>query len=69
MHFNLAELISILLRDFHNSGLQPSRHWMKGIDSIINLQLLAWLPLAENAIGVHADVLIEFGGIAGVVNV
>lgn len=53
MHFNFPDFY------LNDSSLQPSREWMIGINTIINLKLSSSFPLAKNAVRWYPNILIK----------
>ena len=60
---------ALLVLNIGNPALEPARIGMICVNSIIDGNFLARLPLREDSVGSHVDVLVISAGPAGVVNV
>lgn len=63
VNFNFSYEIRLwLVLEISNPSLNPTGACMKGIDSVIDMDLFAWFPLREDAIGPEIQKLIVFVG-------
>jgi hypothetical protein len=70
VYFDFLDLVlCLMLLNLYNSGLEPTREGMEGVNSMVDLQFPSRFPLGEDAFGVDADVFIEPGRPSRVVDV